>query len=44
MKSILGLVLLIASIFAQHAPTQNMFTPDQIQYSQCLRSSLLVRN
>jgi hypothetical protein len=32
MKSILGLVLLIASMFAQHAPTQNMFTPDQIQY------------
>src|SRR5271165_1225577 len=32
MKSMLGLVLLIASMFAQHAPTQNMFTLDQIQY------------
>ena len=32
MKSILGLVLLIASMFAQHPPPQNIFTPDQIQY------------
>jgi hypothetical protein len=32
MKSMLNLVLLIASMFAQHAPNQTMFTPDQIQY------------
>jgi ChrR Cupin-like domain len=32
MKSMLGLFLLIASMFAQHAPNQTMFTPDQVQY------------
>ena len=32
MKSISGLVLLIASIFAQHVAAPNMFTPDQIKY------------
>lgn len=32
MKSMLVLVLLIASTFAQRAPTQNMFTPNQIHY------------
>jgi hypothetical protein len=32
MKSMLILVVLLTSIFAQHAPTQNMFTPDQIRY------------
>jgi hypothetical protein len=32
MKSILGLVLLIASMFVQHAPNQTLFMPDQIQY------------
>jgi hypothetical protein len=32
MKSMLGLVLLIASMFAQHAPNQTMFLPDQMQY------------
>jgi hypothetical protein len=32
MKSILGLVLLIASWFAQQAPKQTMFTPAQIHY------------
>jgi hypothetical protein len=32
MKSMLGLILLIASMRAQHAPNQTMFTPDQMQY------------
>jgi hypothetical protein len=32
MKSILGLVLLIASMFAQHAPNQIIFMPDRMQY------------
>jgi hypothetical protein len=32
MKSTLGLVLLIASMFALQVPAQNMFMPDQIQY------------
>jgi hypothetical protein len=32
MNSMLGLVLLIASMFALDAPAQNMFTPDKIQY------------
>jgi hypothetical protein len=32
MKSMLGLVLLIASMFAQHAPNQTMFPPDEMQY------------
>jgi mannose-6-phosphate isomerase-like protein (cupin superfamily) len=32
MKSMLGLVLLIASMFALHAAPQNAFTPDKIAY------------
>jgi hypothetical protein len=32
MKSMLGLVLLIASMFIHHAPNQTMFMPDQMQY------------
>jgi quercetin dioxygenase-like cupin family protein len=32
MKSTLALVLVIASIFAQHAAKQTMFAPDQIKY------------
>jgi hypothetical protein len=44
MKSMLGIVLLIASIFAQHVPPQNMFTPDQIQYGPVPASFLPVRN
>jgi hypothetical protein len=32
MKSMLGLVLLMAAWFARNAPDQTMFTPDQIQY------------
>jgi hypothetical protein len=32
MNSMLGLVLLFASMFAQHAPNQTMFMADQMQY------------
>ncbi len=32
MKPMFGVFLLIATLLAQHAPAQNMFTPDQIQY------------
>jgi len=32
MNSMLGLILLIASMFALDAPAQNMFTPDKINY------------
>jgi hypothetical protein len=44
MKSILGLVLLVTSMFAQHAPNQTMFMPEQIQYGPFLRFFLPVRN
>ncbi len=32
MKPMIGLVLLIVSMPAQHVPTQNIYTPDQIKY------------
>src|SRR5580700_1593406 len=32
MKSVAAAILLIASIFVQHTGTQNMVTPEQIQY------------
>jgi hypothetical protein len=32
MKSVLGLVLLFASMFAQHASNQTLYMPDQMQY------------
>ena len=32
MNSMLGLILLIASMFALDAPAQNMYTPDKINY------------
>jgi quercetin dioxygenase-like cupin family protein len=32
MKSMVSVILLIASIFARHAATQNMVTPEQIEY------------